>query len=556
MLPAERKARQLQSRFDQWILATGNLIALIGLVEFFISLTQLMAQRDWQEEWNMAPSTALGLFSLGIASKLFLTEHPATTQFKRRYPRLAWVSVLIPATIGLCFVFFHGLLYLPDIAELFIRNFSQPFETSFIAALNFCLLTLGIWLFDRFKAKPAVMVYGIGTISILALGFSFFALGGYWQAQPALSRFVISIPSILAFVLTSLALLAASLPYRGILLPLFSERPKARVMAVLAVVIGVLVFAYGFTSVSVSLSHIPEGTFKHGLQRTYILAELATIGITLLVEVLALRTIHYYDEAGFLAEQQALAAKRENEIRREIEQKAKELAQSNHDLEQFAAVASHDLQAPLRKARIFSENIRKSAMHKLDDESLDELDRMERSLTTMQDLVTDLLTLSRVGQNPAFARIQLSDVIQSVQELLREKLQATNAQLEIDADCAIDADPIQLKQLFQNLIENALKFQPEGNRPTIRIQAILKNGTCRVIVQDNGIGFKEEYSEKIFQTFERVAGKKYPGTGVGLAICKRIAERHGGTISAQSRPGEGACFTIILPEKAVSPLIS
>ncbi len=229
----------------------------------------------------------------------------------------------------------------------------------------------------------------------------------------------------------------------------------------------------------------------------------------------------------------------------------RQLAESNRDLEYFATVASHDLQAPLRKVRIFLDMIDKQAKDQLDSESLDLLGRSKRSLASMQNLITDLLLLSKAtngGLPPQ--KLDIAKVVDHVLMNLEDQIQTKRATVTIESSGTVIADEVQFEQLLQNLIANALKYQPTGQEPKIHIRAECgDNGLCQIIVQDNGIGISPADQERIFEPFARLHGKSspYEGSGVGLAICKRIVERHGGSISVNSIPGQGSRFIIKLP---------
>lgn len=220
----------------------------------------------------------------------------------------------------------------------------------------------------------------------------------------------------------------------------------------------------------------------------------------------------------------------------------------NKDLEQFAAVASHDLQAPLRKIRIFSEQVEQETDNKLTPESRDALQRICKSAQSMQDLINDLLALARVSHHGLFVPVDLSEVVTRVLSELDDQIVQKNAVITVESMATVMGDRSQLQQLFQNLIENALKFHVKDSIPKIRISSRCYERACQIIVEDKGIGFEQEYAERIFKTFARLPGvSKFPGSGVGLSICKRIAERHGGDITATSVPGEGSVFTVTLP---------
>lgn len=228
------------------------------------------------------------------------------------------------------------------------------------------------------------------------------------------------------------------------------------------------------------------------------------------------------------------------------------LAQSNRDLDQFATITSHDLQAPLRKVMMFSESLKQSAMDKLDVDEIDYIERMQKAALHMQGLINDLLTLSRITRkgNP-FQPTNLNDVIADVLDTLEAPLIETHGRVEVLNDLpTIDADERQLQQIFMNLIGNALKFHKSNQNPVVTISSEVYGGLCHILVQDNGIGFKPEHSERIFRIFERVHDStQYSGTGIGLSIVQRIIERHHGHITASSTPGHGATFTLSLPVK-------
>ena len=228
---------------------------------------------------------------------------------------------------------------------------------------------------------------------------------------------------------------------------------------------------------------------------------------------------------------------------------AKELQRSNRELEQFAYVASHDLQEPLRKIQAFGDRLRDKHRDELGEQGRDFVDRMRASAGRMGRLIDDLLSFSRVTtQARPFARVDLNEVLAEVVEDLAARVEQTDGAVEVEPLPTLDADPIQMRQLFQNLVGNALKFHKPGEPPTVRVAGRVEDGVCRVSVADAGIGFDEKYLGRIFQVFQRLHGRDaYEGTGVGLAICRKIAERHGGTITAVSKPGEGATFTLTVP---------
>jgi PAS domain S-box-containing protein len=236
---------------------------------------------------------------------------------------------------------------------------------------------------------------------------------------------------------------------------------------------------------------------------------------------------------------------------KELSDYAVKLYKSNQELEQFATVASHDLQAPLRKVIVFSDALL-SASEELNEENRDYLQRMQRATRRMQDLITDLLNLSRINRKgQPFTAVSLRGVAEDVVADLFYEAREMQGGVELgDLDIMLDADPVQLQQLLQNLIENGLKFHRKGVPPRVKVSAWEQDHSCWIQVEDNGIGFDEKHAQRIFGVFERLHGAdEYEGTGIGLAICKKIVERHGGDITAYGAPGQGARFVVMLPLK-------
>ncbi len=236
-------------------------------------------------------------------------------------------------------------------------------------------------------------------------------------------------------------------------------------------------------------------------------------------------------------------------VRQRLETYARELERSNRELQDFADVAGHDLQEPLRKIQAFGDRLKARHADALEATGKDYLERMQNAAGRMQVLIRDLLAYSRVtsGAQP-FAPVDLQRVAADVVQDLETQIERTGGRVEVGALPEIDADAMQLRQLLQNLISNALKFHREGVPPEVRVSGTAGGGWAELRVADHGIGFEEQYLDRIFTPFERLHGRSaYEGTGIGLAICRKIAHRHGGEITARSTPGEGTTFLVTLP---------
>ena len=234
-----------------------------------------------------------------------------------------------------------------------------------------------------------------------------------------------------------------------------------------------------------------------------------------------------------------------------------ELRRSNEELEQFAYVASHDLQEPLRKIQAFGDRLRTKYAASIEGGGKEYLDGIWSSATRMRQLIDDLLTFSRISVKPVtFRVVALNTLLEEVISDLDVRIRQTEATIEVGPLPMIAADPVQMRQLFQNLLSNAIKFHRRGVPPVVQIRQRIQDSELgsptnsslvTIDVIDNGIGFDEKYLDRIFQMFQRLHGRdEYEGTGVGLAVCRKIVERHGGTITARTCPGEGAIFTVTL----------
>jgi light-regulated signal transduction histidine kinase (bacteriophytochrome) len=241
---------------------------------------------------------------------------------------------------------------------------------------------------------------------------------------------------------------------------------------------------------------------------------------------------------------------------------ARKLERSNGELQDFASIASHDLQEPLRKIEAFGDRLKAKCGDDLSDAGRMYIDRMQGAALRLRSLINDLLTYSRVTTKARpFVPVDLGRIAAEVMSDLQVTIEQADARIELGALPEVEADPTQMRQLLQNLLSNALKFRRPGVPPVVRIDGRVHGperaaggaSLCTVTVADNGIGFKPAYAERIFGIFQRLHGRdEYPGTGIGLATCRKILERHGGAITASSQPGKGARFVSTLPIKQTS----
>lgn len=246
-------------------------------------------------------------------------------------------------------------------------------------------------------------------------------------------------------------------------------------------------------------------------------------------------------------------------LERKVAERTRELLEinraleiTNDDLQQFTSVASHDLKEPLRKIQFYGHLIQDSGA--LEGKLSAHLDKIIRSSARMNDLINDLLSFSRLSEADLFQPTDLNSIIGEIRQDLELAIEEKAATIEVEPLPQLEVIPSLIRQLFQNLLSNALKFSQPDRSPHIRIWAELPgangldSGYCLFYIADNGIGFDEQYKDKIFSLFQRLnAREAYEGTGIGLTIAKKIVDKHNGSITARSRPGEGATFIITLP---------
>lgn len=250
--------------------------------------------------------------------------------------------------------------------------------------------------------------------------------------------------------------------------------------------------------------------------------------------------------------EQTLKDNRElKEVQAQLKNNIQELNRSNMELQQFAFVASHDLQEPLRKIIFYSDYIKNKCTGVVDDKSKAYLKSMLEATHRMRNLISDLLSFSQVDkQRLNIQEVDLNSLMKQCLSDYELKITEKSAKISLGEMPVIEGDPIMLTRLFENILSNALKYTGEGVVPEVEIGSNIKDGMVEIRFSDNGIGFDEQFLSKIFTLFQRLHGReKYDGTGLGLAICRKIVEMHRGIITAKSKPGEGSSFYICLPLK-------
>lgn len=254
-----------------------------------------------------------------------------------------------------------------------------------------------------------------------------------------------------------------------------------------------------------------------------------------------------------------ITERKENEMR--LAAYMEKLATSNKDLEHFASIVSHDLQEPLRKIQAFGDRLQSKCAEELPEVGRDYIARMNNAAERMKSLINDLLSYSRITTRATEPKtVNIATIVREVCSDLMVRIEETKGTIHCNADVELVADETQMRQLLQNLIGNALKFRRDDVDPVIEVTAevltelpikiLVETPAIHLQVKDNSIGFDEKYLDRIFLVFQRLHARgKYEGTGIGLAICRRIVGRHGGVINATSQVGEGSTFSIYIPQK-------
>jgi signal transduction histidine kinase len=250
-----------------------------------------------------------------------------------------------------------------------------------------------------------------------------------------------------------------------------------------------------------------------------------------------------------LQEQIASVDRLNRELEERVRARTASLERSNSDLQQFAYVASHDLKEPLRMITSYTTLLEESSREKLTPDERKFLNFAAEGTRRMQALINDLLAYTQAGaQDPARMPAKLNDVLEQARYSLLASIRETSAEIVAEPLPEAEVDPLKMSLVFQNLISNAIKFRRPGEKPRIHVRADRQGSEWRIAVHDEGIGFDQQYADKIFAAFKRLHSRaEYPGTGIGLAICKRIVEGHGGRIWAESKEDSGATFYFTLP---------
>ncbi len=249
------------------------------------------------------------------------------------------------------------------------------------------------------------------------------------------------------------------------------------------------------------------------------------------------------------------------QLNRQLLENIASLESANKDLDRFAFMASHDLQEPLRKIRMFSDRLFLRYKEVLDEDGRTNINRIQKAAERMQALITDILTFSKISvDKPAFIESDLNGLINDIVSEMEDELKEKQARVIIDKLPSLYVNPSLMKPLFHNLIGNAVKYRKKDVEPVVRITCDITgsvngrlnsdspNKYCRIFIEDNGIGFDQKYAEEIFGMFKRLHhNTEFEGTGIGLALCKKIVEQHKGYISARSKINEGSTFIVSLP---------
>jgi signal transduction histidine kinase len=482
---------------------------------------------------NMVRMKANAAFSFILSgASLLLAGRERGTPWNRRISRGLALVVALLGFLTLCEFLFGWEL---GVDQLLAREApgavktSSPGRMAPNAALNFVLIGISLLLLSARRGDRVVSALGFSAFAI-----SLFALMGHAYSTEAIrvaaSYTHIALYTALTFLVLSAGVLFA-LRGRGWMSVFTSDGPGGVMARRLLPAVIAVPFALGWARLQGQRIGLYGTEFGLGLMVTSSIVILA---------VVVWRSARALNRAEAVRKEAAQALARRTE----------ELARSNQELEKFAYVASHDLQEPLRMVSSFAQLLARRFQGKLGLEADEYIGYVTDGAGRMQRLINDLLAYSRVGtRGGTFEPTDCSLVLRRTLDNLRIAIRESGADIKSDPLPVVAADRSQLVQLFQNLIGNAVKFRG-GERPRIHVSARRNGIEWMFSVSDNGIGIDPKYFDRIFTIFQRLHGRaEYAGTGIGLAICKKIVERHGGRIWVESQPGKGSAFFFTMPAK-------
>ncbi len=508
-----------------WSVLTLCVVVLIGWQFDIIELRSLLVDAP-----QTTPITAVMLLTLSLV--LIIYSRLLSGEIRPRWiwigRALAGATVLVALWMGIAYIFRLGpsieIVLYPKLVERYGgafpgRSSPQTIVSVFLLGLSVCLLPT-----SSQRVKQAALVF-----ALLGMVIPWFALFGYVSTINPLYKLDYS-PETGISPLTLIGLLAlgtgaiALQPNAGLLRLVATHSVGGRIVTRL---LPFALIAPLFLGWLVSTGHdagfldaVNGFALSWGLTSVVFAALVVWQGVTL------------------------------NQYETMLKQQADALRESNHDLQQFAYVVSHDLRAPVNNVGLFLQLLQQVYHSRLDKDGNEWITHSLTSIQHMQALIRNILAYSSVNASKrAFEPVALLDLLNEIKEILGTSIQESSAEVICDALPTVTGDRVQLIQLLQNLVGNALKYR--GDRtPRIHVSADRREGKWRISVQDNGIGIQPQYQERIFEVFERLhTQKKYTGTGIGLATCRRIVERHGGEIWVESITNQGSTFYFTIPDR-------
>ena len=424
-----------------------------------------------------------------------------------------------------------------------------------LGCLGAALATLR--LRTRFVDPADVLIQVAAATLLLALGGHALSFWPYYgQSAQSPNRLG---PVAAALLLLIAVGLAAGRAERGVTRVLISHTPAGFAARILLPIPFVFPFLFGWLTTLASSRKLYDpyvGFWIFALANTVVYAILISWAALLLYRAHVATERAQRELAAANESLEHRVKERTAELQKEIvehQAAVEQLARSNAELEQFAYVASHDLQEPIRTVNNFAQLLSRRYSAVLDSDGREFLGFMQTAAQRMSSLVADLLNYSRVvHEDSPYAPVDLNACVRDALSDLRAHIEEAGAAITVEALPVIEGNRRQMTQLFMNLISNAIKYRVPGTAPTVRVAAVERDAEWLISVQDHGLGIDPCYFERIFGLFKRLHRDRYPGTGVGLALCKRIVESHCGRIWVESEPGTGSTFYFTLPARVQS----
>ncbi len=538
----------LSTRWRNFGCASGILIVLVGILgmvghasnnHFLLSL--LSGRRE-----EIALSTSVALVLLGIAITQGVPLRCARWKGSNGF-LLSSVIVIAGYNIFHYFQLAGFQFFLPltqDFAEI---------PMAFLTAVQLLGVAMGLLVYNRFPHIWGVAV-GFSIIVFWLLETALFSVLGYELHLPVLSSYVQSVPAVIAFFVAGISCLKALTRPEGLLSPLISPIRRIKLFTLASILMGILILVAGVAIIALFERLLIHGASTQASDQLFVSFELATVGLSILVLLLSLRVLFFYENS---LQAQTQVSQLNAQLEQRVEERTAQLEQASRQKSKVLAMVSHDFKTPLAAVSRFVEILKGQGVKNMTEDQLELLDHIGTAIDQLRAMIREVLDRARVEEgriNVQPTSINIHTFVQELLPALHTLAEEKEVRLESDVNGsleAIESDPIHLRQILVNLLSNAIKYNVPNGQVLLRIYRDENTGMNIFEVQDTGLGIPQEQQETIFKEYSRLAehAQKAEGTGLGLANTKRLVELLGGKIAVFSQMGGGTTFIVKLPEK-------